>query len=269
MRAQTLLGAGLAIAAITAVTAAPSVVAAEESGTAIAVRQSTSASGPDGNRVLQASAPVFSGDRIVTSSQGQAQIQFLDQTKLVVGPNSSLLIDQFVFAGTKANKVSISAVKGAFRFITGVSSKQAYSIKTPTATIGVRGTQFDVSVLNGVTSFALYEGGARVCDNRGRCLDLRGNCEVAVIPSQNDIQRLSRGIATTEYLAANLPFVRSQSSLLPAFRVDASGCGVGRTQSITPSPSFGSPPPAPPAPPSDGDGGDGGEGDGGEGGGNL
>jgi len=258
MRAQTLLCAGLAIIAFSA--AVPSAVAADASGTAIAVRQSTSANGPDGNRVLQTSAPVFSGDRIVTSSQGQAQIQFVDQTKLVVGPNSSLLIDQFVFAGKTADKVSINAVKGSLRFITGISPKKAYAIKTPTATIGVRGTQLDLSVVNGVTTFALFEGGARVCDNRGRCLDLRGNCEVAVIPAQNDIQHLSPGASTAQYLVANLPYLRSQSSLRPEFRVDASGCGLGRSQSITPSPSFAPTPsiPTPAAPPSDGGGGEGG-----------
>jgi hypothetical protein len=38
-----------------------------------------------------------------------------------------------------ARNISINAVRGAFRFITGKSPKDAYSITTPTATIGVRG----------------------------------------------------------------------------------------------------------------------------------
>ena len=51
-----------------------------------------------------------------------------------------MIIAAFVFNNDDtARQVSINAVRGAFRFITGKSSKDAYSITTPTATIGVRG----------------------------------------------------------------------------------------------------------------------------------
>jgi hypothetical protein len=51
-----------------------------------------------------------------------------------------MIIDAFVFADDNtARNISINAVKGAFRFITGKSPKDVYSITTPTATIGVRG----------------------------------------------------------------------------------------------------------------------------------
>ena len=84
--------------------------------------------------------PIFSGDRITTDEIGNAQIKFRDDTKLVVGPNSTLVIDAFVFnKDDTARQVSISALKGAFRFISGKSPKDVYRITTPTATIGVRG----------------------------------------------------------------------------------------------------------------------------------
>jgi hypothetical protein len=120
------------------------------SGTAVAVVQLVSAVGPGGSRVLQAQQPVFTGDRVNTGPVGEAQIRFRDQTRLVVGPNSSLTIDRFVFAadGT-AQQVVLNAAKGAFRFFSGVSPSQAYSFRTPTATIGVRGTRFDLVVLPG------------------------------------------------------------------------------------------------------------------------
>jgi hypothetical protein len=67
-------------------------------------------------------------------------VKFRDETKLVVGPNSTMVIDAFVFSDQNtARQISINAVKGAFRFITGKSPKDVYSITTPTATIGVRG----------------------------------------------------------------------------------------------------------------------------------
>ena len=75
----------------------PSIGVPSPSGQALAVVQSTSASGPGGKRVLAATKPVFSGDRITTGKSGEVQIRFEDNTRLVVGPNSSVLIDKFVF----------------------------------------------------------------------------------------------------------------------------------------------------------------------------
>ena len=113
---------------------------AQPSGIVIAVVQQSEADGETGKRVLMTEAPVFSGDHIITGPIGQAQVKFRDDTKLVVGPNSTMIIDAFVFKNDNtARQISINAVRGAFRFITGKSPKDAYSITTPTATIGVRG----------------------------------------------------------------------------------------------------------------------------------
>ena len=81
----------------------------------------------------------MAGDPIITDAVGFVQVKFRDDTKLVVRPNSMMVIDAFVFNNDNtARRVSISAVRGACRFITGKSSKDAHSITTPTATIGVR-----------------------------------------------------------------------------------------------------------------------------------
>jgi hypothetical protein len=117
-----------------------SVAFAQPSGVVLAVVQQSEADGTTGKRTLQTEAPVYAGDHIITGPTGQAQVKFRDDTKLVVGPNSMMIIDAFVFADTNtARNISINAVRGAFRFITGKSPKDAYSITTPTATIGVRG----------------------------------------------------------------------------------------------------------------------------------
>ena len=106
----------------------------------IAVVQAAHIDGKTGKLILQPASPVFSGDHIITDALGLVQVKFRGDTKLVVGPNSMMVIDAFVFnSDNTARQVSINAVRGAFRFITGKSSKDAYSITTPTATIGVRG----------------------------------------------------------------------------------------------------------------------------------
>jgi hypothetical protein len=137
----------------------------EPSGQTVAVIQQASAAGPGGSRILGVEKPVYTGDRVQTGGVGEAQIRFRDETRLVVGPNSNLLIDSYVYQGNQtASQVAMSALRGAFRFISGRSAKQAYSIRTPDLTIGIRGTRFDLAVRGGETNMALLEGQARVCD---------------------------------------------------------------------------------------------------------
>ena len=112
----------------------------QPSGVVLAVVQQSEIDTATGRRVLMHEAAIFSGDRIITGPSGEAQVKFRDDTRLVVGPNSMMTIDAFVFNDDDtARQISINAVRGAFRFITGNSPKDAYSISTPTATIGVRG----------------------------------------------------------------------------------------------------------------------------------
>ena len=200
--------------------------AVEASGTTIAVIPSAAAAGVTGRRILKIQGSVFSGDVVETGAVGEVQIEFRDQTKLVVGAHSKLIIDSFVFDDRNtARKVSMKAVKGAFRFITGVSKKQAYAIATPSATIGIRGTRFDFSVRpDGETSFALYEGEARVCDRTGQCREVRGSCEVVVASPRGGVAPVAPGAERTARLRALFPYAISQARLQPQFRVNTSGC---------------------------------------------
>ncbi|MDF2995807.1 MAG: hypothetical protein K0R27_1444, partial [Xanthobacteraceae bacterium] len=194
---------------------------------AVYVVPAAAAAGTTGRRTLQVDGDVFMGDKVQTGPGGEAQIQFKDATKLVVGPNSSMTIDAFVFdERNTARKITMNAAKGAFRFITGNSEKQAYTINTPTATIGIRGTRFDFSVAgNGEMTFALFDGQARVCDRAGNCRDVRGNCEVVVTPPGGGVDPA----AWSPSVAGRFPYVQSQDSLHAsrAFRQQF-GSGPGR-----------------------------------------
>ena len=206
--------------------------ARDPSGTAVAVVQATEVTGEVGQRTLQKLDAVYMGDRIATESSGEAQIIFRDQTKLVVGPTSVVVVDSFVFNDDdSARAVGMSATKGVFRFITGVSQKQAYTLKTPTATIGVRGTAFDMYVApNGETAIAMFEGEARVCNRLlgrlGACVDLKAGCSIVVIGQDGRITRLNTLEERTQRLNSEFPYVFSQISLDPAFKVDVSACMV-------------------------------------------
>jgi hypothetical protein len=149
-----------------AVAVAGPAVALEASGKAIAVLRNAAASGPGGDRALETQGAVYAGDVIKTDRRGTAQILFADNTKMVVGPNAQVTVDRFIYQGSsQASTFAINAVRGSFRFITGVSAKNVYSIDTPTATIGVRGTAFDGHVAeDGTTTVAMWHGSVRICD---------------------------------------------------------------------------------------------------------
>jgi hypothetical protein len=114
--------------------------ALEPSGHAVRVDPAVNATGPGGERLIELEGAVFIGDTIVANPNGLAQIKFIDNTRIVIGPNSRLVIDTFVFnPDNTARKVTITALKGTFRFISGDSPPGAYTIRTPTMSIGIRG----------------------------------------------------------------------------------------------------------------------------------
>ena len=87
---------------------------------------------------------IFLGDRIVTGPAGGLQIMLLDGTTFSVGPNSSMVIDEFVFDPSNGTgKLTASISRGTLRLISGRLARQeqeAIRIRLPVATVGVRGT---------------------------------------------------------------------------------------------------------------------------------
>jgi hypothetical protein len=125
-------------------------LAQEPSGSAVQVTPDADATGITGARVLEAPGDIYQGDQITTDPSGQAQIQFVDDTRFVVGPNSRVTIDEFVFNPDRtAQSVVFNAAKGTFRFISGNSPSQAYTVHSPTMTVGVRGSAYNFAVLVG------------------------------------------------------------------------------------------------------------------------
>ncbi len=205
---------GLSAMAILLSIALPA-MAASPIGKVVAVVGSPTSSG----RALSAGSDVFENDQLVTG-RGNVQILFVDDTKLVVGPNSNLVIDRFLMrGGNRAQKFSVNALRGTFRFISGSSAKNAYEIQTANATIGIRGTAFDFS--SGVeTLVAVLDGGVRLCAE-GRCETIPDNCGVGRARS-NDVQEL--GGRPKGQALRSLPYILNQGSLARSFRLNTRSC---------------------------------------------
>lgn len=181
--------------------------------------------------VIVTGTAVTTGDRITTDAAGLVHLVFSDATKLVVGPRSSLLIESYLLRSrSRANNFTIRALGGSFRMFTGKSSKKAYKIKTPTATIGVRGTTFDLSVQrNGATRVVLFDGAATVCGNNGRCEVLNRPCAMAEASPRRNVRLLEDERTRVARVRQDFPFIVSQRPLQRGFRVSLRGCPDQRT----------------------------------------
>jgi len=107
----------------------------------------------------------------VKTGNGKVGILFVDDTRVDVTQHSKLIIDEFVYdPNTKKGKLNLSAKLGTIRYASGQiakTSRQDIVITTPTATIGVRGTDFSMTIdeLGGSTIILLPS-----CDTQGNCL---------------------------------------------------------------------------------------------------
>ena len=112
---------------------------------------------------------IFSYDTIKTG-KGKVAIGFIDDTRVDVTQHSKLIIDEFVYdPNTKTGSLSLKAALGTVRYASGQIAKTSptsVQIKTPTATIGVRGTDFSMTIDEvGSSTIILLPS----CDTNGNC----------------------------------------------------------------------------------------------------
>lgn len=102
-------------------------------------------------RVLGKGLPLAEGDRLTTAEGAVAIVKLSDGTRLTMRPNSELIMQSYRFDGSvqQDNNMVMQLLRGGFRAITGLISKgspNAAKIQSVTATVGIRGTDFDVRV---------------------------------------------------------------------------------------------------------------------------
>ena len=94
--------------------------------------------------------PVYQGSILRTGAKSSMGITFKDETVMSFGPETELSVDEYLYAPAQGKlKLGSRLTKGSLNYVSGVIAKlqpDAVSVKTPTGTIGVRGTQFVVKV---------------------------------------------------------------------------------------------------------------------------
>jgi hypothetical protein len=101
-------------------------------------------------RRLKVGDEAYEGDRIITGSDGEVHLNMEDGGYIGVRPNTNMQIVNFRAEGGSNDSAVLNLVQGSFRSITGWISKlseKSYQVQTPTATIGVRGTEHEPMVI--------------------------------------------------------------------------------------------------------------------------
>lgn len=108
---------------------------------------------PDGSaRKLEVGDAVYSGERIWTDKGTSLHIQFADQSRFSLGPNTEFVIDKFKYThGAEEDAFHSRVIKGMFRFVSGLIAHgkgRDMKVSARVATIGIRGTQVEGEVID-------------------------------------------------------------------------------------------------------------------------
>jgi len=103
-----------------------------------------------GEEPVRVGTPIHVGDRIVTRSHGAVGITFIDASVLSLGPQTEFIIDEFTFHPIEKDVSFLSRLlQGTATFLSGAIGRiapESVKFKTPTATLGLRGTKILIKV---------------------------------------------------------------------------------------------------------------------------
>jgi hypothetical protein len=98
-------------------------------------------------KLLAVKSEINEGDTLSTQDETYARIKFIDGGEIVLRPNSQFKVENYRYEEAKpeSDNIFVSLLKGGLRAATGLvgkRNKEKIAYKTPTATIGIRGTHF-------------------------------------------------------------------------------------------------------------------------------
>ncbi len=138
--------------------------------------------GADGERTARLNLDVEEGERVLTEANAELVIKMVDGAVLALRPNSQVLITTYRFTQNdkqaKEDSSVVQLVKGALRSVTGLIGKRnpaAVQVRTITATVGIRGTDFELVLVEEDTPDAkagsynkVFDGGTYIEASNGQ-----------------------------------------------------------------------------------------------------
>jgi hypothetical protein len=228
----SLLIIGLLLLA-TVVLAAPAATVTHLSGPLV-VRTASGAT-----KSLAIGSKIESGDTVETAKRTYARLKFTDGSEVTLKPGTQFKVEKYAYdkSSPKADAGSFNLIKGGLRTITGQIGKRgdqnSYRMKTPTATIGIRGTIYDATYCTGDTCGAIPPG-----------LYLAVNDGQVVITNSEGVQTTLQVMAGQYVYVASPttpPVVLPKPPVLPPFNLPPSVPPTGSGPSGSGTPGGGAP----------------------------
>lgn len=116
-------------------------------------------------RALKRRKPVFKVDNVKTYENSQAQLKMIDGALLALKAQTELNIEEYFLSNDKSSgSVVMELVSGGLRTITGSikGNTENYKLKTPVGSIGIRGTHYEVEIINGDVFLAVWDGSIEI-----------------------------------------------------------------------------------------------------------
>ena len=137
----------LVVISLAAMLCAPALAQEDSVGMVVASRGEVIAMSNGGSRLLKQGEFIHVSDEIITSNRSFAVLQFEDGAKVTVRPDSTMIIESYLYNGDSDDEATLSLVEGGLRVITGAMAKsnpENYKVRTPVALMGVRGTEVSI-----------------------------------------------------------------------------------------------------------------------------
>lgn len=144
--------------------------AAENAGNVIAARKQAWAERSADQTVLAGKSPVFTGDTLNTNPIGRLQVLFLDDSVLMMAPDSRTTITEYVYGSGRQGAFNLSVAKGVTRLISGritEADPNAMRVETTEVEVGIRGTDAIFEKTADATFITLAQA------SRGKALRIR------------------------------------------------------------------------------------------------
>lgn len=174
---------------------------------------------------------IAEGDELVSEAESEALLKLEDGTIVAVRPNTRMVFTQYSFNADEKQSQNdgflVSLFKGGLRTITGKIGKrhpEKFKVQTPTATIGIRGTDFEVAVVEKDNTQAqagtynkVFTGQTFLDNNQGKRVDVSAN-QAAFAPT--DALKMAQQFGLLKQVP-NVFFNGSYDSLLQGLQDEA------------------------------------------------
>lgn len=146
---------------------------------------------PDGaRRDLFLQDEVVVRELLETAEKGALHVRLRDNTMLRLGSASRVVVDEFVYRPDADSATLLATVsKGVCRFVSGKTATHKLEVKTPSATIAARGTEFSVWIKDdGSTTIWVQSGSVEVAPLDGSAPAIVNATEIVLAPAAGGIQ---------------------------------------------------------------------------------